>query len=245
MQMIFPNFLNISHNHLLKVILLYKKIFLMPIYNGDNMYISLVFKTVFMYFFIIFVYRIMGKKEVGQLSIVDLIVSILIAELVALSIESKDNDILLSVIPILVLVLVQITISYITLKNDKIRNIIDGKPTIIIKNGKLNFTEMSKIRYSLDDLLTQLRLQGVKSIDKVKFAVLENNGDLSVFNDNSDYPLPLILDGVIDYSVLKEIGKDYNYVLNILKRKNIELEDVFYAFYTGGKIFIVDKRELL
>ena len=209
------------------------------------MYFSLIFKTVFMYFFIIFVYRLMGKKEVGQLSIVDLIVSILIAELIALSIQEDEKSIFISVGPILVLVGVQILISFITLKNDKIKSIINGKPTIIIKNGKLNFTEMSKLRYSLDDLLTQLRLQGVKSIDKVKYAVLENNGNLSVFNDNSDYPLPLILDGVIDYSVLKEIKKDYNWLINILKKKNIELDDVFYAFYTNNKTFIITKNEIL
>ena len=209
------------------------------------MYLELILKTVFMYFFIILVYRIMGKKEVGELSIVDLIVSILIAELVALSIEGESKSILVSVIPILVLVLVQILISYVTLKNEKVRDLIDGKPIVIIKNGKLNFTEMSKLRYSLDDLLTQLRLQGVKSIDKVKYAVLENNGNLSVFNDNSDYPLPLILDGVVDYSVLKEIKKDYNWLISILKKKNLELDEVFYAFYTEGKTFIIKKDELL
>ena len=214
---------------------------------GDNMYFSLVFKTIFMYFFIIFVYRLMGKKEVGELSIVDLIVSILIAELVALSISGNDKSILISVIPIMVLVFVQILVSYITLKSDKVRNLIDGRPTVIIKDGKLNFTEMSKLRYSLDDLLTQLRLQGVKSIDKVKYAILENNGNLSVFKDNSDYPLPLILDGVIDYEVLKEINKDYNWLINLLKKKNLELDDVIYAFHfqTEGKTFIIDRTELL
>lgn len=209
------------------------------------MYFSLICKTIFMYFFIIFVYRLMGKKEVGQLSIIDLIVSILIAELVALSIGGDEKSIFLSVVPILVLVGVQMLISYITLKNEKLRYIIDGKPTILIKNGKLNFTEMSKLRYSLDDLLTQLRLQGVKSIDKVKYAILENNGSLSVFNDNSEYPLPLILDGVIDYSVLKEIKKDYNWLINLLSRKDIDLSDVFYAFYTNNKTFIITKNELL
>ncbi|MBQ2946294.1 MAG: DUF421 domain-containing protein [Bacilli bacterium] len=209
------------------------------------MYFSLIFKTLFMYFFIIFVYRLMGKKEVGQLSIVDLIVSILIAELIALSIQEDSKSIFISVVPILVLVGVQILISFITLKNDKLRYIIDGKPTIIIKNGKLNFTEMSKLRYSLDDLLTQLRLQGVKSIDKVKYAVLENNGDLSIFNDNSDYPLPLILDGVIDYNTLKEIKKDYNWLIDSLKKKNLEIDEVFYAFYTNNKTFIITRNELL
>ena len=209
------------------------------------MYFTLVLKTIFMYFFIIFVYRLMGKKEVGQLSIVDLIVSILIAELIALSIQEESKSIFISVIPILVLVGVQILISYITLKNDKLRYVIDGKPTIIIKNGKLNFTEMSKLRYSLDDLLTQLRLQGIKSIDKVKYAVLENNGNLSVFNDNSDYPLPLILDGVIDYNTLKEIKKDYNWLIGKLKKMNLEIDEVFYAFYTNNKTFIITRNELL
>ena len=98
------------------------------------MYISIVLRTLFMYFFIILVYRIMGKKEVGQLSIIDLIVSILIAELVAIAIEA-EKSIFLSIIPITILTFTQIGISYITLKNEKIRDLIDGKPTVIIKNG--------------------------------------------------------------------------------------------------------------
>ena len=208
------------------------------------MYFGIIFKTLFMYFFIILVYRIMGKKELGQLSIVDLIVSILIAELIALGIESKGN-IFISIVPIIVLATVQILISYLTIKNDKIRNIIEGKPIVIIKNGKLNFNAMSRLRYSLDDLLTQLRLQGIKSIDKVKYAVLENNGNLSVFNDNNDYPLPLILDGVIDYNVLEEIGKDYDWILNMIRKKELDLAEIFYAFYTNNKLFIIKKCELL
>lgn len=209
------------------------------------MYFSLILKTIFMYFFVIFVYRLMGKKEVGELSIIDLIVSILIAELIALSIEKNSVSILTSVIPILVLVLIQIGISYITLKSEKIRYLIEGKPSVIIKNGKINFTEMSKMRYSLDDLLTQLRLQGIKNIEKVKYAIVENNGNLSVFNDDSDYPFPIILDGIIDYNTLREIGKDYNWIINILKNKNIELNEVFYAFYTNKKVFIINKTDLL
>ena len=208
------------------------------------MYISIVLRTLFMYFFIIVVYRIMGKKEVGQLSIIDLIVSILIAELVAIAIEA-EKSIFLSIIPITILTLTQIGISFITLKNEKIRDLIDGKPTVIIKNGKLNFKEMSHLRYSLDDLVTQLRLQGVKSIEKVKYAILENNGSLSVFSDDEDYPLPLILDGVIDSKVLSDINKDYPWLKNIIRKKQIELEEIFYAFYTHNKLFIITKDELL
>ena len=224
--------------------ILYKLILPVQYIVGDNMYISIILRTLFMYFFIILVYRIMGKKEVGELSIIDLIVSILIAELVAIAIED-DKSIFLSIIRITILTLTQIGISYITLKNEKIRDIIDGKPTVIIKNGKLNFTEMSHLRYSLDDLTTQLRLQGVKSIEKVKYAVLENNGNLSVFSDDEDYPLPLILDGVIDYKVLSDINKDYYWLKNIIDKKKLELNEIFYAFYTHSKLFIITKDELI
>ena len=208
------------------------------------MYISIILRTLFMYFFRILVYRIMGKKEVGQLSIIDLIVSILIAELVAIAIEA-EKSIFLSIIPISILTFTQIGISFITLKSERIRDLIDGKPTIIIKNGKLNFKEMSHLRYSLDDLVTQLRLQGVSSIERVKYAVLENNGSLSVFCEDDEYPLPLILDGVIDYKVLNDINKNYEWIKNIITKKNLELNEIFYAFYTHSKLFIITKNDLL
>ena len=126
----------------------------------------------------------------------------------------------------------------------KIRRIIDGTPKVIIKNGKLMFKEMTKLRYSLDDLISQLREQGIKSIDEVNFAVLENNGKLSVFSQANDYPLPLILDGVVDHYVLSEIRKDEEWLMRLLRKREIELSDVFYAFYTKNKTFIIRKSEL-
>lgn len=209
------------------------------------MYLIIIAKTFFIYCFIAVVYRIMGKKEVGQLGIVDLIVSILIAELGALSIENSDASILVSVIPIAVIVAIQLIVGYLSLKNAPIRDIIDGKPSVIIKKGKLNFNEMTKLRYTLDDLVGQLREQGIKSIEEVDYAVLENNGKLSVFEKTKDYPLPLILDGKIDFQVLEEIGKEEIWIYEILKEKRIRLEDVFYAFYTSKKTFIIKKSDLL
>ena len=187
----------------------------------------------------------MGKKEVGKLGIVDLIVSILIAELAALSIEEYDGSILVSVIPILCLVVVQVIFGFFGLKSSKLRNILDGKPAVIIKNGKLNFKEMVKLRYSLDDLVSQLREQGIMNIEDVNYAVLENNGKLSVFKEEKNYPLPLILDGQIDYSVLKEIKKNEKWLNLILEKNNIDLNNVFYAFYTKEKTFIIKKQDVL
>lgn len=186
----------------------------------------------------------MGKKEVGQLGIIDLIVTILIAELATKSLDSKDASLLLSIIPITTILFLQVILSYITMKNNHIRHFIEGTPTVIIKNGKLMFHEMSKLRYSLEDLISQLREQGVRSIDEVNFAVLENNGKLSIFESGNDYPMPLILDGVIDYYVLKEINKDEKWLLKLLHKKNLVLEDVFYAFYSKNKTFIIKKDEL-
>ena len=209
------------------------------------MYIIMSLKTIFLYFVIVGCYRLMGKKEVGELSIIDLIVTILITELAAICIENYNKSIFISLVPIISLVLTQILLSYISLKNNKFRNFIDGKPSVIINKGKVKFSEMSKLRYSLDDLLSQLREKGVKSIEDVDYAILENSGTLSVFQKEREYPMPIILDGVIDYEVLKEINKDIKWIHQLLIKENIKLEDIFYAFYTKDKTYIIKKSDLI
>ena len=209
------------------------------------MYITLIVKTLVLYIFIVFVYRIMGKKEVGELSIIDLIVTILIAELAAICIEEVDKSIFVSIVPILVLVILEVVLSYFSLKSESIRNFIDGKPSVIIKNGIVNFSVMTKLRYSLDDLLSQLREKGVKNIEEVDYAILENSGNLSIFQNTKDYPMPIILDGKIDYEVLREIGKDKKWIEKLIKQNNIDVENIFYAFYTKNKTYIIKKDEIV
>ena len=212
-------------------------------------YIKVIFRMSFFYVFIIFIYRIMGKREVGQLGIVDLIVSILIAELVVIPVENLNKTMLSSVIPILVLVGLQVILSYSSLKSNKIRTILDGSPSFIVMNGKINYLEMIKQKYNLDDLLTQLREKGYRNIEDIEYAILENNGTLSVFKYNSKkdktpLPMPIILDGKIQLDTVKNIGKDKEYIKNILKNKNLKLEDIFYAFYKNKNIFIIKYSEL-
>lgn len=209
------------------------------------MYLTLIFKTLLLYFFIILMYRLMGKKEVGELGIGDLIVTVLVAELAALSIEETERSVLISIVPILVVVICEIIISYISLKSEKFRNFIDGHPTVIIKNGKVNFSAMTKLRYTLDDLITQLRGQGIKNLEEVDYAVLETSGDLSVFQNTKDYPMPIILDGEIQQHILKELNKDEFWLSRMLKKENVILNQVFYAFYRQNKLFIIKKDELL
>ncbi len=212
--------------------------------------IMIVIRTIFFYFFIFLVYRIMGKREVGQLGIIDLIVSILIAELAVISIENYDNNIFKSIIPIIILLIIQLSLAYITLKIPKLRLILDGNPSIIIKEGKINYHEMTKQKYNLDDLIYGIREKGYKSIEEIEYAILEKNGTLSVFPISKEskkkiLPLPLILDSKIQKDTLKEINKDEKWVIDNLKSKNITLDEIFYAFYKNNNIFIIKTKDLL
>lgn len=207
---------------------------------------KVVIRTLFFYFFITISYRLMGKREVGQLGVIDLIVSILIAELVAISIENHSEPIYLTIVPIVVLVLLEILLAYISIKSRSLRIILEGKPSLIISNGKINYHEMVKQRYTLDDLLISLRQKEIRDITEVEFAFLEPNGKLSIFKYKplkikSIYPMPIILDGKIDEDSLKNIKKDKIWLNNVMDNNDVMLEEVFYAFYKNKKIYFIKK----
>lgn len=217
--------------------------------NGDIMdYVIVVFRTCLFYLLITIMYRFMGKREVGQLGMVDLSVSILIAELVAMSIENRNESVFLSIIPILVLVLIQIGVAYISLKKSKVRDCFDGTPSVIINRGVINFKEMVRQRYNIDDLLSQLREKSIRTIEEVDYAVLETNGTLSVFTRKDgrfgEYPLPLILDGVIQEDTMKQIKKNKKWIEDKLKVENVKLNDVFYGFYKDKSIYLIRISDL-
>ena len=212
-------------------------------------YLLILLKTLFFYFAIVIFYRFMGKREVGELGIIDLIVSILIAELAAISIEKYDSSVFLMLLPILVLVILQIILAKVSLKSDKVRSMLDGDVSVIIDNGKVNFKEMIKQRYNLEDLLTQLRARNVKSIEEVEYALLETSGKLSVFtkdaNNSGPYPLPIILDGKIQKTTLKRLKKKEKWLNELLASKKVKLDDVFYAFYKDNQLFIIKNSDCI
>lgn len=212
-------------------------------------FLTVIFRTLFFYFFILLIYRIMGKREIGQLSIQDLVVSILIAEMVAISIENKKEPIALTIFPIILLVVLELTMAYLSLKFNKFRSLVEGKPVLIINQGIINFKEMVKQRYTLDDLLLELRTQKIKSIEDVEYAVLENNGRLSIFKYNflklkSDNPFPLILDGIVQKSTLKYMKKDESWLSNLIEKEGYKVEDIFYCFHKNNKAYIITKDSI-
>ncbi|MCI8347534.1 MAG: DUF421 domain-containing protein [Bacilli bacterium] len=203
-------------------------------------------RTLLFYLIITVVYRFMGKREVGELSIMDLIVSILIAELAAMAIDKYKSNLLITIVPILSLVIVQIIVAKVSLKSPKTREKIEGEPSVIINRGKVNFEEMLKQRYNLDDLLTQLREKSIKSIEEVDYAILETSGKLSVFvkNDNRDYPLPVILDGEVQEETLIQIGKNKKWLIKSLDENQTKIDKVFYAFYKNHDLFIIKNENV-
>lgn len=205
-------------------------------------------KSLFFYLLITVVYRIMGKREIGELSIMDFIVSIFIAELAAISIENYNDNMFLSIIPIAVLVVLQIFSAKLSLKSENVRSLIDGNPSVIINRGKVNFEEMLKQRYNLDDLLTQLRAKSIKSIEEVDYAILETSGKLSIFKSEDDknhtYPLPVIIDGKIQEDVLIQIGKDKKWIEESLEKEEYLLEDIFYGFYRNKRLFLIRNENI-
>ena len=207
----------------------------------------IIFRTIFIYFFVAVIFRILGKREVGQLGTFDLVVFLLIAELIAIALDMKENF-FLNLLPVIVLALIQILISKLSLKSIKIRTFIDGKPSVIIKNGIINFRNMVDQRYNLDDLLLQLREKDVRSIDEVEYAILETNGNLSVFKkddkNNNTYPLPIIIDGDILYNNLIGANKNKKWLLDILVDKKININDVFYAFIKENNLYIIKYDEV-
>ena len=206
-------------------------------------------RSIVLFIIILIVMRLMGKREIAKLSLEDLVVSLLMAELLAISIENYNDSILFTVLPILILLFFELLSNYLSLKFNRFRSFIEGKPVLLINRGIINYKEMIKQRYSLDDLLLELRNNNIKDLKDVEYAVLENNGRLNIFKYeflgfNSDNPFPLILDGVIQNNTLDYIDKDINWLNEYLENSSIRKEDVFYAFYKNDKVYVIKRNEL-
>ncbi|WP_330501386.1 DUF421 domain-containing protein [Peribacillus frigoritolerans] len=215
-----------------------------------DIYLGIIFRTTVIYLVIWFLFRMMGKREVGELSILDLVVSIMIGDIAVLSFEDLEKPFIRQTIPMFVLAFLQITLAFASLKSVKLRNLMDGKPQIIINQGKIDEKAMRKQRYNFDDLLTQLREQGIIDINEVQFAILETSGKLSVIKKSDEegvenqVPFPLIVDGEIQEKNLDEIGKNHVWLLNQLKEHGeTKVKEISICGYIEGQ-FYIDKNEM-
>ncbi|MDW0118081.1 DUF421 domain-containing protein [Sporosarcina thermotolerans] len=202
-------------------------------------------RTVFLYVLVLIILRVMGKREVGELSVIDVVVFVIIAEVVAIALESPENKLSHTILPMLILLGIQLLTSYISLKSKKFRDLVDGDPTVIIENGVILEKEMRKQRYNMDDLFQQLREQQIGSVREVSYAYLEPSGNLSVFKYDQTQPvLALISDGVIQSSHLQIIGKSKGWLVDELQKQGVnDVKQVFYCSFEDGRLHLQLKEE--
>lgn len=203
-------------------------------------YGTLIIRTVLFYILILLSLRLLGKREVGNLSVFDVVVFLLIAEVSSDSIHSLDESMWKGIVPVAVLAFVQLTMAYVTLKSKRFRDIVEGEPALVIRDGVIQEQVMRKHRYNLDDLLQQLREQQIGSIQEIDYAFLESSGRLSVFEKGkSSLFLGVIMDGEIQHRHLLVSGHTEEELLEKLAEQGIAHPDsVFYAVFADRELHV-------
>lgn len=213
-----------------------------------NEYFGLMFKCFFFYFVIILALRLMGKREIGELSIFDIVIYLVMSELLALSLTENKDTIFKTLIPLVTLTSLQIVVAHLIMKYEKFRTLIDGKPVILVHNGRILQDVMRKERYNLDDLMMQMRECSIGSVHEIAYAILETNGKLTLLKQTDckvKYPFPLIQDGKIQKDSLIQSKVVFEDILQAMKKNGIEnVEDVFLCLYTKNGFSFIKRSNL-
>ncbi len=201
-------------------------------------------RTVILYILVVAALRIMGKRQIGELQPSELVVTIMISELATIPISEKDISLLNGIIPILVVVVCEIIISYAGIKSQKFRVAVSGRPSYIIKDGIIDQKEMKKTRYSIYDLLEELRMMNVFDISAVWCAILETNGKISVITREcmDDRAYVLVCDGQVQENTLEDSPFNKKDLKNFIGKK--PLDKIFLlSVDSNKKTFCVLKDE--
>ena len=219
-------------------------------------------RTLILYILIIIVLRLMGKRQVGQLQPSELVVALIIADLAAVPMSEVGIPLINGIIPIITLFIMEELLSYLSLKSERARGLISGKPSILIERGIIMEKELQRLRYNLNDLLEQLRLKNFSNVEDVNYAILETSGQLSVIPKEEKKPVTLkdmnlkaktqhlpvtvIIDGRIISDNLYKIGLSNNWLADQLRKNSIKSsEDVFFAYLNPERKFIYQLRSNL
>jgi len=216
-------------------------------------------RALILYVLVVIIMRIMGKRQIGQLQPFELVITIMLAELAAIPMQNTGIPLINGIIPIVTLLIAQLAFSYSTLKSERLRGIICGKPSVLIHSGKIVEKELERQNYNLNDLIEQLRSKSYPNVADVEFAILETSGQISVipkaqkrpmvpedFKIDTQYeglPISLIIDGHILAENLHSIGLNEQWLIEELKKFGIDnYRKVLYAnIDTTGKLFFQKK----
>lgn len=222
------------------------------------MIISII-RTVILYAFVVFSVRIMGKRQISDMQPSELVITLIISEIAAIPMQNTSQPLISGVIPVLVLVALEIIASIFMMKSGIFRKLVCGSPIVVIRDGEILQKEMRRLRLTTEDLCVQLRQQNVFSIEDVQYCIVETNGKVSVLEkpqsrqpsardfgiEISDNKIETVVvsDGQILDNSLKLCRKTKNDVVDILKKENTKLSDVFIMTLDAlGKYNIVWKE---
>ena len=219
---------------------------------------SIFVRTVIIYALLLVAVRVMGKRQVGELEVSELIITFLLSELAVLPLSNVNAPITHGIVPVVLLISAEVIFSFLTSRSPTLRKIMLGKPSIIINKGVLDEKELSRLRISAAELMSELRLKGVASPEEVYYAIIEDNGQLSVFKKAKYSPLTpddagtastergiahfVITDGKISDSALSDAGLKKDDLYKILKEKGAAAADIhLMSVDDGGGVFIIKK----
>lgn len=205
---------------------------------------SIVIRTVIIYILLMVFLRIMGKRQIGELDVGDLVSTLLISELAAIPIDDPDIPLFNAIIPSLIIVSAEILISAIKNKNEKIKKIIEGTPTYIIYKGRILQNVLDENRISINEVLSEMRTQGIGDISEIYYGIVEQNGTLSLLKRGSETMAhTAVIDGTVMSENIRKLGYCEAWVEKRLAERKVKLSDVFLMTVTdGGEIKIVKKE---
>ena len=203
----------------------------------------LLLRTLLIYGFLIAIMRFMGKRQLGELEITDLVTTLLISEIASLPLTEQDIPLHHALLPILTLAALEVGMSALLLKRPLFKRLLISRPTILMSHGTPDRKAMKKARLSCEELLSQLRLKGVIDPEDVEYAVMEPNGQISVILKELQEKTPkptgvmrlLISDGWVNEENLRIIGRDRAWLDGFLKGKGLRPKAVFMLLSDGGK----------
>ena len=205
--------------------------------------ITLIIRTIFSYIFLLIILKVMGKRELSQVSIFDVVIFLIMSELFSLALNDPDASILHFIIPVIVIAILELISSLLSLKFIKIRKFLEGKISFIIYKGEIDFKTMKKNRYNIPDLMLQLRNKDIQSPIEVEYAILDGNGNLNIIKKQDlivEYPDPLIIDGKINYDALKKLNLDETFIYSLLAKNGYNSpQQIFFGQLLTNGFFIV------
>ena len=222
--------------------------------------LTILVRTVIVYVILILTMRLLGKRQLGELEISELVTTLLISEIASLPIVDQNIPLMYAIIPLVAILTLEVTLSVILLKCPRLKNLASSRPSVLIRQGKLDQGEMRRNRISIEELISEVRQKGFATLAEVDYAIVEQNGKISILPRKSEAPPSakdmgievkesgtlhvIVADGCPNRYNLQQLGLDMNWLQETLKAQHLEVHEVFLLGMDDlGALYWIKKEE--